>query len=341
MICKCTKDITREKLWYHIKNKCVECSAFTDMDKFYYAIQLLTGKCEAHLLDIIRDNYVNDECSVSDLVAVLSIPRHMCIKLIEYSGFIYRGAGQLRTNNRLKKIEQTTFNKYGVTNISKLDECKDKKADSFNKRYGVDNVWKSDWFKSYNKNIMLEKYGVGSLPNRNGNKTKWWSLQSHDTKIAYGKVMHEGFRIWFNNLSVDELIAYNKKKASKAACNYNSSLEIRVRKLLTDNNIAYIPQYWICQKSYDFYIKNTNIVIEVNGDYWHANPIKYMYNDIIPYRGGSCTANHIWNRDLSKKMLAESYGYNVVYVWEYDMKLMTDSELSKYLLNICKKESIK
>ncbi len=37
--------------------------------------------------------------------------------------------------------------------------------------------------------------------------------------------------------------------------------------------------------AYDFKLVDTNILLEINGDYWHANPVKYHANDIIHYPG--------------------------------------------------------
>jgi hypothetical protein len=66
--------------------------------------------------------------------------------------------------------------------------------------------------------------------------------------------------------------------------------------------------------AYDFTYKNK--IIEFQGDYWHCNPILYdenFYNKVKQQ-----TAKEIWNFDELKKQCANFYGYDVLYIWEYE-----------------------
>jgi G:T-mismatch repair DNA endonuclease (very short patch repair protein) len=55
-----------------------------------------------------------------------------------------------------------------------------------------------------------------------------------------------------------------------------------------------------------------NIVIEVQGDYWHGNPKFYQeFNEV---------QQKMINRDKRKKKVLEKMGYKVLYLWEYDIK---------------------
>ena len=67
-------------------------------------------------------------------------------------------------------------------------------------------------------------------------------------------------------------------------------------------------------KYYDFKIGNT--IIELNGDFWHANPNKYSEFDILNFPGGYKSAKEIWDKDLEKKNLALNNGYKIYYFWE-------------------------
>lgn len=71
-------------------------------------------------------------------------------------------------------------------------------------------------------------------------------------------------------------------------------------------------------RSYD--VKVGNKLIEVQGDYWHANPKKYQSNDVITWSMGKMTAQQVWNRDEFKRQLAISFGYDLFVVWESDWK---------------------
>lgn len=65
---------------------------------------------------------------------------------------------------------------------------------------------------------------------------------------------------------------------------------------------------------YDFKIKDTNIIIEVHGDYWHCNPKIYPTGPI------SDRQKFKIERDTEKKKYAEKHGYTIIYVWEDELK---------------------
>lgn len=65
--------------------------------------------------------------------------------------------------------------------------------------------------------------------------------------------------------------------------------------------------------------ENRRIVIEINGDYWHANPKKYNANDIINYPYGKRKACEIWNKDKRKIKKLQKNGYQVIVLWELDI----------------------
>lgn len=119
-----------------------------------------------------------------------------------------------------------------------------------------------------------------------------------------------------------------------------SSLNLRLIKLFEDNNIPYEREYIIhyvddCGKTrykfYDFKIGNT--IIEVNGDYWHANPQKYPADAVFTFPKSVCTAKNIWDADNFKADIAKKNGYKVLYIWESFMKRTNDYDLLQYIKN--------
>ena len=94
-------------------------------------------------------------------------------------------------------------------------------------------------------------------------------------------------------------------------------------------------QKWISNgefsRNYDAHILGTNILIEINGDYWHANPLLYNSGDLITYPGGTILVDTIWAKDTFKTQLAESYGYKVITIWEYDINCCNN--IKQYLLD--------
>jgi DNA mismatch endonuclease (patch repair protein) len=59
------------------------------------------------------------------------------------------------------------------------------------------------------------------------------------------------------------------------------------------------------------------IAIFVDGDYWHANPIKYSPDHIL---GKNRIAKNIWKRDKRITKFLTDKGYRVFRFWESDLK---------------------
>ena len=65
--------------------------------------------------------------------------------------------------------------------------------------------------------------------------------------------------------------AFNDGKMS----NINSKPQILVDNLLNKMNINFEREYSIKYYSIDNYLFESNLMIEVQGDYWHSNPCKF------------------------------------------------------------------
>jgi G:T-mismatch repair DNA endonuclease (very short patch repair protein) len=99
-----------------------------------------------------------------------------------------------------------------------------------------------------------------------------------------------------------------------------SGIEVKISKLLIDNNIKFETQYDIYYgenkyKTYDFYLIDFNLLIEADGDYWHVNPIKYNESDILTE-----TQQRNVENDKFKNKLAKDKFYNLIRFWESDIK---------------------
>lgn len=98
-----------------------------------------------------------------------------------------------------------------------------------------------------------------------------------------------------------------------------NKLERRVGDYLDELGIKYTFQFFInidgvC-KSYDFRIKDTNTILEIHGDYWH---------------GGDGVNTHVFNvnetieNDKLKQKMARERGFEVVVIWESEIKRNID-----------------
>ena len=134
--------------------------------------------------------------------------------------------------------------------------------------------------------------------------------QKQKVKERFDKFYLEGGEPWTKNnthsiLTIEKI--FKKRKINK--------LEKFVSYILEQNNIEYIFQFFlktkegIC-KSYDFKIKNSNIILEIDGDYWHGGPNleKHFYK-----------LKEVKQNDLLKDKLAKDNGFILLRFWESDI----------------------
>jgi G:T-mismatch repair DNA endonuclease (very short patch repair protein) len=313
-----------------------KCNSEISRDDSYIAMVELNYNLKVtHLIS----DYVDKFMSLPDLKKKYSIPYKVSLEVFEIMNIKKRSLSD--STNSEKCIEQrkeTSIKIYGVDNPSKSDVIKDKKRKTFIENYGVDNIYKTTHFKEYLNNLMLLKYV--KLRTTNPEKIsdsrkkftpgKWEEIEkkikntslekygvTNVSKLDKNRKKHSEAMIgWWKGLS-------DLEKEERINRNFNlvSGLEITVRNILDNNMIIYDPQRFIGGKSYDILIRFTNLIIEINGDYWHANPNKYSGTDFINYPGiGQVTASSVWDRDIEKIALAEKYGYKVITIWEDEIK---------------------
>ena len=94
-----------------------------------------------------------------------------------------------------------------------------------------------------------------------------------------------------------------------------NKLEKLVADILDFNQIRYTFQFFINKngtcKSYDFKLKDSNIILEIDGDFWHGNEssnVKY-----IDYK-------KVQENDKLKTRLAKKEGFRIIRLWESDIK---------------------
>jgi very-short-patch-repair endonuclease len=87
----------------------------------------------------------------------------------------------------------------------------------------------------------------------------------------------------------------------------DTSIEIKLQNFLKELNIEYYPHQYIKEIEHgyqcDIWIPSLNLIIEADGDYWHNYPFG---NDI----------DHIRTKEM------EAVGFNVLRLWEHEIKVM-------------------
>jgi len=198
------------------------------------------------------------------------------------------------------------------------------------KKYGPEKgpiLW-NDRKKKYAITLekMIQKYGIEEGNTRYLN----WKIscaQNLENFIKrYGEIL--GFEKWekYKNERIKKLFQKGK----------NTKLNEYFEELLLEYiDISQVEREFNMENLwYDFKIKN-NTLIEINGDYWHANPNKYNAEDIINYPGGrKIKACKIWEKDKNKINLAIKNGYKIFVFWESELKNKDKQKLIDGLKNI-------
>jgi very-short-patch-repair endonuclease/predicted nucleic acid-binding Zn ribbon protein len=149
---------------------------------------------------------------------------------------------------------------------------------------------------------------------RNKGKTpmlgkKQSDFQKQRVKERFNKYYADGNEPWTkNHKHTPETI---EKIFAKRPMN---KLEKFVSSILDENNIKYTHQFFLSKdgvcKSYDFKIKDINILIEIDGDYWHGGPSleKHFFK-----------LEEVKQNDLFKDQLAKDNGFTLIRIWESDI----------------------
>lgn len=386
--------------------------------------------------DNIVDRYVKNNNSLTDIRKEFGIDFKSIMFLLDYFKISKRSISESALIISNIKYKKTCMERYGVDNVSKSKDIKEKKKKTFLENYGVDNIWKSEEFKVFSienrhlwvispekekersekQKISFKKFMDSMTPEeykkyfdrtdayknwkdklsdeeyKSHNKSlgiiskKWWDGLSDD---EYKKICEYRKNVWINKNDeykkewgertssiwknktseeklkikekyktsiskywsnipigdirrmsisnsykkfIDELSDEQKSAWFLRSC-FISKLESRFQEVLNSLNIKYQNQFFVNRKSYDFKILDTMILIEIQGDFWHANPKIYESNDIINHPGKKIKANEIWIKDHKKKENANKYGYKVIYFWEDEMNSMNDIDLSNLILD--------
>lgn len=88
----------------------------------------------------------------------------------------------------------------------------------------------------------------------------------------------------------------------------------KVSDLLSEYGIDIENEHPVKYHSVDIYLTQYNLMIEIMGDYWHANPLKYDLNNLTKQQKKSI------KQDKSKHTYVKKYeDVEILYLWETDI----------------------
>lgn len=222
--------------------------------------------------------------------------------------------------NKHSKIasKQTFIDKYGLEEGLKIYH--DSRA-----------ITKQGMIKKYGQEIGIEKwnnycerqrytcsleYFIKEYGEKNG-KEKFNNFC--EQRINNGGWQSKSYSLISNNL-------FNTIKKYLDKYNINNDLLFGENEFYIRNNIKNIGY------QLDFYDKTKNLIIEFQGDYWHANPKLYDKNFINKVK--KLTSREIWQYDQSKKDFICKELNNPIYlqIWESDYRNNPEKIIQDILL---------
>jgi G:T-mismatch repair DNA endonuclease (very short patch repair protein) len=226
-----------------------------------------------------------------------------------------------------EKVEKTNLLRHGVTNPSQSKLIKEKKKKTFLEHFGYENNFCNSRIQiKAQKNIdyiKAQESLQSSLILRFGpNVTNIAQIPGVSEKISASQKKR------FDKMTPDEL--REMTRIARESVKYVSSHEIRIQKILNELDIEYTANGFLYSYNWDFIFRN-KIILEIQGDFWHANPNSYKETDILL---DGLSVAEVWDKDKRKKEKVEKNGYTVHYLWETDILQMSDEDIIEYLKKI-------
>lgn len=176
-----------------------------------------------------------------------------------------------------------------------------------------------------------EKEGLKKYNERIAKFSKTYQDKDTKTKEKENKSRGRTFKQLIDQFGQDKANEILNNRISNSDV-FISNLENDIFNEL-DKNFHIKQQYKILYEGKNYYFDGQvdNIIIEVQGSYWHADKRLYNENDVI-YNGK--TAKEIWQYDEYKKYIAEQNNFKILYIYEYDYKKNKKQAISKLINEI-------
>lgn len=226
--------------------------------------------------------------------------------------------------SRFDKWRSSEENKQNMQRANKLVysnlETREKRKRS------LETVMKTDAYKT-SLSQSMKKYAQSDAGKRH-----------HSNKPVTARMKMSNFQRWAEDFGMDEAIRHQLDWQSKnvlPAASRNTKPELQLAELLRVSGIKFVSQMMLPRVYCDFYLPEYNLIIEVDGDYWHANPDRFSPDDLIGSKKTS--ARQIWENDRKKEDRIKSHGHKVMRIWASSLKTKTSQQLVEDIVRHCEK----
>jgi len=218
-----------------------------------------------------------------------------------------------------EKIIRTVLRRYGVDNVSKLDSVKEKlsrankgqirQQDSEEIKKKKSEASKRKWQEKrfHEKTSKSIKLGIQNNPKELKRRSKFMKERMQDPDYV------------------------KKLLSSLKSSGRFSKVHVKWKEALGLERLGFASEQVVVGRyRCDEVHHKKKIIIEINGDYVHANPKFYKANDLIQLpKSIKYTAQEKWEADAKKIAALEAAGYKVLVIWESDDPDETKTSLKK------------
>ena len=163
------------------------------------------------------------------------------------------------------------------------------------------------WLGKHRSEESKQKMSNTLKGNRHSEESKKKMSESHKGQKAWGKGLTKETDERLKKTSIS-IIRHHQTHPGPFT---NTKPELKMKDILNDLNIPFEHQFRLGNHLYDFHIPNTNILIEVDGDYWHGNPKKFKKLNKIQQK--------IKQRDIKHNKIAKNNNFVLLRFWENDI----------------------
>lgn len=162
--------------------------------------------------------------------------------------------------------------------------------------------------------------------------------QRLSNKPVTARMKLSNFERWVDQFGLDEAVRRQLDWQAKnvlPAKSRHTKPELMLADMLRLMNVKFIDQFPLPRMYCDFFLPDYNMIVEVDGDYWHANPSLFAPTDLIGKK--KTMAQEIWARDAERTNKIQSLGYKVMRIWSSDLKKTTAQQLVEDIVRHCEK----
>ena len=237
---------------------------------------------------------------------------------------IKRTSSEERQTERYKrKYLEAIQNKYGpeITNVSQVREVQEKKEKTYSKKYGSYEAYLSQC-----RGKMEKGYCEYKKDGERVSKTKDAATRTlHDRYGVDNPAQIESVRRRISMKARARMASMSREEksaathAARVAIPHHWAKTTKLEQIVIDGleriGIGYKLHQRVGRYSIDIVVGR--IAIEVNGDVYHANPRIYNGSDEVL---NGAFASKVWERDARKRKVIEEAGYNLVVLWEDEIR---------------------